>query len=564
LRVASIEVESGTVSMEARVSKLVDELLAIRTRFGPRWGRRRERLLRQLSARSIRGASVLRRYHELLLFHAAYPDRVNILRLVEAELRRIAADAHRLAPALADSGIAGTVSRVKLSHDAVAWLERRHGRDVAIDWEDGSAGPDLDEVLPLLMSPVERDGFLTETLSTRDWLRRASGNGERAALRWLLDRFRRAEPRPEIRDRIFESAEIALRWRLRHGASRTGGRFPARPVHFQADHLRREFDLRSTLAQRLPAPRRLSPRSAWSLIDSARAALFVRQRETDAVTYANPRETMLFALERGFDVAIFGTLPGRRLPIESFFGFVLARNCVPIGYGGGWVFYDRCEIGINVFDTFRGGETAFGFAQVMRVYRQYFGARRFLVDPFQFGADNDEAIRSGAFWFYYRLGFRPVDRRLRERADAEAARISANRRYRTPPALLRRFARAKLSLDTNGNAGQPDETPDLHRLGQAVTRRLARGGRAAKAVAQSLVFRNASRWPSAERAAFEMLCPLVALIPDLHRWPRRDRLALIALMRAKGGPRERHYVRALRHHDRFRRALDAIAGRGSP
>ena len=36
---------------------------------------------------------------------------------------------------------------------------------------------------------------------------------------------------------------------------------------------------------------------------------------------------------------------------------------------------------------------------------------RFVVEPSQFGGTNKEGLLSGAFWFYYRLGFRPIDPR---------------------------------------------------------------------------------------------------------------------------------------------------------
>ena len=38
------------------------------------------------------------------------------------------------------------------------------------------------------------------------------------------------------------------------------------------------------------------------------------------------------ALGRGLDVALFGLLPDRRLPLESFFGYIAARNRVPLAY----------------------------------------------------------------------------------------------------------------------------------------------------------------------------------------------------------------------------------------
>ncbi len=550
--------------MRPGASTILNELDAIRTRFGRAIARRRLQLLRHLSAQPVTDPTELTRYHELLLFHAAYPDSARVLRTIHAELRRITTLARKHASALDDGGIANTHSVVSLSMDAVDWLERCVGRDIDIDWDEGSAGDGLDDVLPLLMTPVERDGFLTDELSTRDWLAAAAGGNRSSQLRWLLDRFADRIASAEVRDRVFETAEIPLRWRLRGDCSRTWVRFQPRMIHFQVEPPVRTIFVPEQLARPLPPPRRLTSAAARALIDTARATLYVRGRETDAVTYANPSDIALYSLERGIDVALFGAVPSRRLPVESFVGFVLARNRVPIGYGGGWLFFDRSEIGINVFDTFRGGESAYAFAQIMRVYHQRFGARRFLVDPFQFGADNAEGIQSGAFWFYYRLGFRPVDRRLRERADDEAARIAAGRRYRTPTAILRRLARAKLSFDVDGTGGWHDRTPNLHRLGRAVTRARARVGpqsssRWASIVARRLGIRGAPAWPAAEREAFENLCPLVAQIDGLARWPALDRTSLVALMRIKGRPRQIEYIRALQRHERLRLALRKIA-----
>jgi len=550
--------------MRPGVSTLLNQLDTIRTRFGRAIARRRLQLLRHMSAQPTARPADLTRYHDLLLFHAAYPDSSRVLRAIQAELRRVTKHARKHASALDDSGIANTESFVSLSIDAIDWLDRYVGRDVRIAWNYGSAGDGLDDVLPLLMSPIERDGFLTDALSTRDWLAAAAGRNRRSQLRWLVDRFADRIASAEVRDRVFEIAEIPLRWRLRSNCSRTWARFPPRAIHFQVEPPVRTILVADQLARPLPPPRRLTAAAARALIDTARATLYVRERETDAVTYANPTDVSLFSLERGIDVALFGAVPSRRLPVESFVGFVVARNRVPIGYGGGWLFVDRSEIGINVFDSFRGGESAYAFAQIMRVYHQRFGARRFVVDPFQFGADNAEGIQSGAFWFYYRLGFRPVDRRLRERADAEAARIAAGRRYRTRPAILRRLAQTKLSLDADGTGGWHDQTPNLHRLGQFVTRARARvsqqsSSRWASIVARRLGIRGTRAWPAAEREAFENLCPLVAQIDGLTRWPASDRASLIALMRIKGRPRQIEFIRALQQHERLRLALQQIA-----
>jgi len=52
---------------------------------------------------------------------------------------------------------------------------------------------------------------------------------------------------------------------------------------------------------------------------------------------------------------------------------------------------------------------------------------------------------------------------------------------------------------------------------------------------------------------------LIALIPEIEAWSKRERAALVALMRAKGGSREVAYVWKVRRHVRLRDALGRIA-----
>ena len=62
------------------------------------------------------------------------------------------------------------------------------------------------------------------------------------------------------------------------------------------------------------------------------------------------------------------------------------------------------------------------------------------VYPYQLGHDNDEAIESGAFWFYRKLGFRPGRAELRKLVEREEKKIAADPKYRTPARTLKRLA----------------------------------------------------------------------------------------------------------------------------
>jgi hypothetical protein len=64
----------------------------------------------------------------------------------------------------------------------------------------------------------------------------------------------------------------------------------------------------------------------------------------------------------------------------------------------------------------------------------------FAVDPYQLGHHNEEAIESGAFWFYRKLGFRPANEHVSKLLRTEEAKLRANPAYRTPARNLRRLA----------------------------------------------------------------------------------------------------------------------------
>ena len=156
-------------------------------------------------------------------------------------------------------------------------------------------------------------------------------------------------------------------------------------------------------------------------MDVARATLALLARETDPVTWPAVDGVRWFDLGRGMTIALYPMHPARRFALDSHVGFLLFKNGLPVAYGGGWPFLGSCRIGVNVFPAYRGGESALLFCQVLRTYAQRYGVARFVVEPYQFGAGNREGLQSGALWFYWRLGFRPVDARAAALGAAEFA-----------------------------------------------------------------------------------------------------------------------------------------------
>jgi hypothetical protein len=255
------------------------------------------------------------------------------------------------------------------------------------------------------------------------------------------------------------------------------------------------------------------------------------------------------------------------LTLETNTGYLLFANGVPIGYGGVTPLFRQANTGINIFDPFRGGEAAFLWTQMLRAFHTLYGSRRFVINAYQFGAGNAEAIQSGAFWFYYRLGFRPAHAKTRTLAAREAARMASDRRYRCDVRTLRALATGDLHLDLPGF--DPDDYFDealLPQVGACAARQLAKVGvwsrsgaqrRLADDVAAELGIGDSGQWPAPERRGFEFLAPVVAGLGTLRGWSTEEREALAAMMRAKGSPRERDFAHAARDAPRFHRELAA-------
>jgi hypothetical protein len=198
--------------------------------------------------------------------------------------------------------------------------------------------------------------------------------------------------------------------------------------------------------------------------------------------------------------------------------------------------------------------------------------RTIVIDRYQLGHESTEALRSGSFYFYHRLGFRPRDPDVVRTLGQERAQIAADSAYRSPIPTLKRLAAAEVFLTLPGGDRAPERRLRATDVSALVARYVARefaGDRAratrtaAERVARALGASRRGTWPPAERRAFERMSLVAALIPNLEAWSSADRRSLLASMRAKGSGSEMDYARRLDGHPHLRRALEDLAG-GSP
>jgi hypothetical protein len=309
-------------------------------------------------------------------------------------------------------------------------------------------------------------------------------------------------------------------------------------------------------------------RGGEELIDVALRALCARELEIYPLIFATPEDARVVECGHGLRLVLIGLECEFRSPLETIAFFLVVKNGAPIAYGPAGVLFGCCEMGINLFPEFRGAEIRTIYAQVMRVLHQLYGVDLFFLTRYGMGEGNPEAIASGAFWFYRKLGFRPTNPDVERLAREEEARMAADPSHRSDRAMLRRLSRTEAWFDLSGGRRRP---LPVGRLGVAESRFIghAFGGdpdaarrECAARVARTLGIPRGTGW------GLDALAPTLAMVPDLAAWTRAEKAALAAIVRAKSGPAEAGAARLLGAHARLEAALRAIAGdaaaRGGP
>lgn len=555
------------------VASLVNALAAVAPRFSPADSAEKVRLLDALADRAFGQPAALLRFHETLCFLAAYPDDPRVLGRVDRALQGFESRVRGLTPAaqarLYDSGLAGTALDYPFGRPMTRWLLSRFPDLVEVAWEKFDGGDQLDEAFSLLITPVEEDAFSYGGLGWEGWLRAAKGGRPLSDLRLIVELLE-LSPLPDgVRDWWFERLGLPIRWRLRGpGASRTLAKVPwDRPYYHRTPLRRSGVEMLREIARPSPVPRRAPRPLAEVLIETARAALATRFRELHTFSHANPGDVLVFDPGRGIRIALIGNLPTYRFPLEGYYAFLALKNGVPVCYGGGCALFDALDFALNIFPSFRQGESAFLTTQIFAAFHRALGTRTAIIDPYQIGNENEEAIRSGAFYFYHRLGYRPRDPEVVRLAEAELTNIARDRSYRSPVPVLRRLARAELYLVLPGGDPEPEKRLRVSQVAAIVSGHIARtfaGDRGAAIrdatgrVARALGMVRWKAWPMDERMAFERMAVVLGLLPDLAQWPAADRRALVRLIRAKGGRDELTYIRLLDRHRRLRSSLESL------
>lgn len=502
-----------------------------------------------------------RMQYDHLLYRLAFPssreewDKTaqDLNELEKFVTRKIAAGNSSYTSAFTGSGFPGTGIIASFSLALSRWLVQTFPNELRI--ASCTADPETIRIFFRALLPrTEYESISAGELSLRKRIRLLKGSSPVPDLEWLvqiLDASRLAE---RVKEYLFHSLQIYTRWKRSK---------PLEPVARWQNKVflhssSRKKNIRLSLISRhpLPAPVRLSLSEKKELVSLARYSLALLCRETEPFTYADPEAVTCFQLENGLTIVLYGMEPDRRLSIESYIGYLACRNGIPVAYGGGWIFGYRCQFGINILPAFRGAGSAEVFASLVRVYRQYYGISQLFVKPYQFGKNNPEAIRSGAFWFYYKMGFRPGTAAVQQLALQERKKIKADSRYRCSPAILQQLAGANLLLRFDPSK---KPLPDAALLSAAISRMIGEkfGGDREMAkeacairLGKLLEIRKTSLAKNGMTLFYEWSL-LVGAVLHFDSWSNTDRKAFREMLSAKAHPDERVFILQLQKTGRF-------------
>jgi len=542
--------------------------------YGRGCSARVEKVLGSFQNTNFHDAESLIRFHDVLLFLRAFPQSAKVAGLAEmllagvcgqvAQLRKHGAD-----PELFDdeqfSGVANTLIRDTFTYEVARWLVRQYPQQISVGWNIDEQSRQMAVSFSSLLPLLADDCMVEADTPYLDWLANAAG-GTDHILPWLLQRVEALSLSILQKAAFYDALRISLSWELgESSASRTCARRNPRRMYYHREPLvrRNQVSLADELSSAALPVRKLSRRDGEDLLDMVRDAITVRYRELYGTTRGDPASVVEANAGRGVQIFLWGLPPERRLPLRAYHAGITFKNGVPINYIEGISLFEWMEVGFNTFYAFREGETAWIYSKVLHFLHQITGVTCFSVYPYQLGHGNEEAIKSGAFWFYRKLGFWPGRPELLSITHREEAKMARDPAHRTSAGTLRKLAAHCVFYEFGEGPRGLWNTFSTRNIGFAVGRRMASrfkcdmdkmGETAVTAISQILGL-DPENLDVLERSVFREFAILLSLVPDLKCWTAAEKQALRDIIRAKVAADETGYLRRLQRHGTLRKAV---------
>jgi hypothetical protein len=423
-------------------AKKISKLFSIRNQYGNEYSAKKLQLLGELASVPVKSKKAIECYNDCLLFLIAHPDNKQVHESASRALQQLhdyIRSHKKIRESLYNSGIICTELCAAFSFEIVKWIRKTQPENIRLnsfEADDGHIKYIVSAVLPKVESEILQDA----NAGWKEWIMK-SLKKEENLLDALITVFDSADMRPEVRDELWNSLGMNVEISFSSDTCLPGS---LTDLYYHRSSLKKDF--KQKRPETKPIRVTLSESDAEKIIECGRMILVRHLREIEPVTFTAPRLVSYYMLPRGISVALMGMVAERRHPIDSYIGYVVFRNGLPISYAGSWILFDSARIGLNIFPAFRGGESRYVFEQVMELHRKIYHLNRFSVDPYQIGKQNDEGIKSGAFWTYYHTGFRPILETQKKLAEEEQHKIKTIKGYRSQRSVLKVLADSRLEL----------------------------------------------------------------------------------------------------------------------
>lgn len=410
-------------------------------------------IIQKLSAFPLNRPSFIREYHEQLLFLKAFPYNKNLWVAAQNETERIALALKQAGQnvyhSLSGDGMIHTEIICSYSLSLTRWLTQQFPESVYFH-SSSATTETVKNTIQLLCPFIEFEKTTQGELNLGKRMAEVSGiKNPQNQLRWLLSCFEESKLPLNIKEELYRQLQVFVLWKINKPYfSRSFLNRHTEKIYYSKKLLKKP-NAKSIINKGRYTEQLLLPAQKTQLCNTIKTTLALLSRETDPVTYMEEKAVQLFQMGRGLSIALTYMQKEKRLSLECYVGYMAFKNGIPVSYGGGWILGDQCKIGVNIFPAFRRGESAWIFSQTLCLYRHQFKVNSFYVNPYQFGKGNPEGIKSGAFWFYYRLGFRPAQQEINGLAKMEWNRIKKNKNYRSTIETLKKFTKCPVVLPLN-------------------------------------------------------------------------------------------------------------------
>jgi hypothetical protein len=388
--------------------------------------------------------------HEALLFSIAYPGSEAILQqcnsLMALLVQTVTKTVSKNRNAYYNSGITGSLVCAQFGLLLNQYLLAEKLQTLELSGVDGH-NSELVGKLTFTLDSVEQELMPDDAGYFNKWQKRylPGIKSSKNLLDYYIHACMQMQGSIAYKESVFQNFQLFTEFSL--DAKLLGlsnGRLGIGSNHIHTHGIQKKCTIEEVFLQGKPKQIKLQANQQAHLVRLARGSMASLLRETDTFSYAQEHETELHDMGNGICIGLYFMIPEQKFALQSYIGYLLYKNGLPMAYGGCWLFAQQAAFGVNVLPPYRGGESSNVVAQLLRLYHFRFGVQQFTVDPYQIGKGNSDGIQSGAFWFYYKLGFRPMQQDLADLAKSEMLRMTTEKGYRSPAKILVKLADAEI------------------------------------------------------------------------------------------------------------------------